>query len=387
MKVAFLDAEHAAFRTRVRDLLAAEILPHAPQWERDCRIPAEAWRALGDAGLLALDHRGSGFLMSAVFLEELGALGYAGIRAAVGVHAFMAASYLEMFGTDEQRAAFLEPMRRGESVAALALTEAGAGSDLRRLETRATAGPDGGFTVDGEKHYVANGTFADLIVTLAGTGRDGRDGAAGGLAGASLLLVDAADPGVARRPQPMLGWRSAGMCRLEFRGVVVPGDRLIGRRDRALLHLVRALDFERLVAGLLAVGGVRHCLDLLGRFARGHRVRDAQLSANQAVRHRLAELEAEYELVRHYAYHAAWLQSTGGLDTRTASIVKLRATELAVSAAQTCLQYHGARGYLDDSAAARLYRDAMAGTIAAGASELLRDLIFEDGEAARYAAR
>lgn len=384
MKVAFLDAEHAAFRTRTRDFLTAEILPHAPDWERDCCIPAKAWRALGDAGMLALDHRGSGFLMSAVFLEELGALGYAGIRAAVGVHAFMAASYLELFGTYEQREKFLAPMRRGESVAALALTEAASGSDLRRLQTRATQHPDGGFTVDGEKHYVANGTVADLIVTLVGTG---RDGAAGGLAGASLLLVDAADPGVARQPQPMLGWRSAGICRLEFRNAAVPGDRLVGRRDRALLHLVRALDFERLVAGLLAVGGVRHCLDLLGRFARGHRVRDAPLSANQAVRHRLAELETEYELVRHYAHHAAWLHSTGALDTRTASIVKLRATELAVSAAQTCLQYHGARGYLDESTAARLYRDAMGGTIAAGASELLRDLIFEDGEAARYTAR
>lgn len=384
MKTAFLDAGHAAFRKQTREFLAAEILPHAPDWERDGRVPAEGWRALGDAGLLALDHRGSGFLTSAVFLEELGALGYAGIRAAVGVHAFMASSYLDLFGTDEQRAAFLTPIRRGESVVALAVTEAQAGSDLRCLDTRAAPDLDGGFTVDGEKHYVANGSVADLVVTLA---RTGRDGAAGGLAGASLLLVDAVDPGVARTPQPMIGWRSAGVCRLEFHGVAVPGDRLLGRRDRALLHLVQALDFERLVAGLLAVGGVRHCLELLGRFAREHRVRAAPLNTNQAVRHRLAELDAEFELVRHFAYHAAWLQSIGALDTRTASIVKLRATELAVTAAQTCVQYHGARGYLDESTAARLYRDAMAGTIAAGASELLRDLIFEEGEAARLAAQ
>ena len=121
-----------------------------------------------------------------------------------------------------------------------------------------------------------------------------------------------------------------------------------------------------------------NCVGLVDRFVRGHRVKDAPLSANQAVRHRLADLHSDLDLIRHYAYHAAWQYSQGQLDTRTASILKLRATELAVAAAQTCVQYHGALGYLEDSPPARLLRDAAAGTIAGGASELMRELIFEE---------
>jgi len=362
------------FRAQVRADLAATVLPYADRWEALGRIPADGWRALGERGLLALDHAGQGFLRSAVLLEELGRTGYAGIRAAVGVHAYMARSYLELFGTPEQRDSYLPAARRGERIAALAISEDGAGTDLRHLATWARPDGGGGYRLDGAKSHVANGSAADFCITLVRT----REATAGrGLNGVSLLIVDTALPGLTREPLAMLGWRASDVCRLTFDGVTVPADRLLGRRDQALMLLMRALDFERLVAGLLAVGGVRYCLELLDGHVRRHQVRDAPLGANQAVRHRLAELTAEAELVRHYAYHAARLHSHGELDTRTASILKLRATELAVAAAQTCLQYHGARGYLDDSTAARLYRDAMAGTIAAGASELMRDMIFE----------
>jgi alkylation response protein AidB-like acyl-CoA dehydrogenase len=131
------------------------------------------------------------------------------------------------------------------------------------------------------------------------------------------------------------------------------------------------------VAGLLAVGGVRYTLRLLDTHVRTRHVQGVALGAHQSVRHRLAELYAEFDMVRRYAHHAAWLHAQGGLDTRTASVVKLRATELAVSAAQVCAQYHGALGYLEGTDVARVHRDATAGTIAAGASELLRDMIFE----------
>ena len=214
-----------------------------------------------------------------------------------------------------------------------------------------------------------------MFVTLVRTRQATSDR---GLTGASLVLVDGHSPGVTRRPEPMLGMRSADVCRIDFDRVHVPHDQLIGRQDRALMHLMKALTFERLVAGILAVGGVHSCLALVGAFVRERRVGGAPLAAKQAVRHRLADLGAEFELVRHYAYQAAWRHSQGDLDSGTASILKLRATELAVEAARVCVQYHGARGYAEGSAAARHYRDAMAGTIAAGASELMRDMIFED---------
>jgi acyl-CoA dehydrogenase len=354
-------------RDRVRAELARLVLPAAEEWERERRIPAAAWRALGDAGLLAPADPAA----AAVLLEELGRTGYAGVRAAVGVHAVMATTYLEMLGTPAQRRDWLEPARRGELVAALAISEADAGTDLSRLATRAEP-VDGGFVVTGEKHYVSNGSQAGFFVTLVRT----RDSTAGrGLAGVSLLVVPAGRPGVTRSPQPMLGWRSADVCRVSFDAVEVPAGALLGRPDRALLHLLPALDRERLAAGLLAVGGAGFCLDLLDRL-----VRDTPgLAAHQVVRHRLADLAAEHELVRTYAYAAVDRQRRGELDTRTASILKLRATELAAEAGRAVLQLSGARGQLADSVADRLYRDAAAGTVAAGPSELMRDLIYESG--------
>ncbi|MEV4441892.1 acyl-CoA dehydrogenase family protein [Streptomyces sp. NPDC049577] len=372
-----LTAEHEETRSRVRGVLGDVVLPQADAWERQGRVSAEGWRALGAHGLLDFAHDGEEFLHSAVLLEELGRTGYAGIRASVGVHAFMALSYVRMFGTAELRATLLPAAARGERIAALAISEPDAGSDLRHLSTRAEPlgdGGAGGFRVDGRKCHVANGSGAGFFVTLVKTRRTSGDR---GLSGASLLVIDADAPGVTRTPQPMTGWRSADVCRVDFDDVRVPANALVGRRDMALLHLMKALDFERLVAGLLAVGGVGYCLELLDGFVRRHRVKDVPLGSHQAVRHRVAELTGELELVRTYAYHAAQLHAQGRLDTRTASVLKLKATELAVSAAQACVQYHGARGYLEDAAAARLYRDAMAGTIAAGASELMRDMIYD----------
>lgn len=365
---------HEDFRTTVRSTLDKIVTPNAPKWEAQGHISESGWRELGDAGLLALPHTGADFLRSAVFLDELGNTGYAGIRASIGVHAYMASSYLRLFGDAEQKARWLPPGERGDKITALAITEPEAGTDLRHLATIADADGAGGYRLRGRKSFVANGSQAGYFIVLARTKATSTDR---GLPGASLLLVDADAPGITRRPQPMLGWRAADITEIEFDDVPVAAGQLIGKPERALLYLVRALDFERLVAGLLAVGGVRYCLRLLKEFARSHRIGDTPLGSYQAVRHRIADLDAQLELVHGYAYQAATRQSLGQLDTKSASVLKLTATELAVTAAQVCVQYHGARGYLDEATTSRLYRDAMAGTIAAGANELLRDHIFE----------
>jgi len=364
------------FREHVREALAEVVLPHADEWEAAGKIDSQGWRSLGDLGLLSLAHTGQEFMRSAVFLDELGRTGYGGIRAAIGVHAYMARSYLELFGSTEQRARYLPGIRDGQRIAALAITEENAGSDLRDLATRAEARADGSYLVNGSKCYVTNGSSAGFFVALV---RSASASPRPVLSHASLLLIDADLPGVTRREQPLLGWRSADVCTIEFAEVLVPAGRLLGRPNQALTQLMRALDFERLVAGLLAAGGVGHCLDLLRAFVRDHRIGGSPLSAKQAIRHQVADLDCEYELVRHYAMHAARQQSLGLLDTRTASVLKLKSTELAVTAAQRCLTCHGARGYQNDSAVSRLYRDAIAGTIAGGVSDLLRDLIYELG--------
>jgi acyl-CoA dehydrogenase len=367
--------DDSGFREYVRSRLAGIVLPNAERWEEEGKLGRQCWRALGEEGLLSLGHTGADFMRSAVYLEELGRTGYAGIRAAIAVHAYMALSYLELFGTEEQKSHYLDGARRGQRIAALAISEADAGSDLRNLATRAERCTGGGYRINGEKCHVTNGSQADFFVTLVRTGQASPNL----LAGASMVIIDADLRGVTREPQPMLGWRSADICTVRFADIPIPDNCMLGGQNQALGQLMKALDFERLVAGLLAVGGVGFCLELLRAFIQSHRIGSSAMSSNHALRQNIAELDSDFELVRQYAYHAAWRQSNGRLDARTASILKLKSTELAVKAAQKCLQYHGARGYQRGSVASRLYCDAIGGTIAGGASELLRDTIYELG--------
>lgn len=368
-----LTAAHEDFRAYVRNVLGEIVLPHAQVWEQQRHIPAQAWKALGERGLLSLPHHGLAFLESAVFCEELGRTGYAGVRAAIGVHAYMAASYLHQFGNDAQRRAYLEPAQRGEKVAALAITEPDGGSDLSHLTTRAHPSDDGapGYRLSGIKAHVANGVGADFAVTVALTSTRTT-----GLAGASVLIADLDGPGVQRQAQQPLGFRSCGLASFVFDRLLIPAGNLLGPPGRALRQVMHALDFERLIAGLLALGGASYTLELLASHARSHLVGETPLDSYQSVRHRLVDLSGQLALIRQFAYYAAWQHSHGQLDTLTASTLKQKATELELAAAQTCLHYHGAHGYHENSIPARLYRDAAATPITAGANELLKDLAF-----------
>lgn len=362
-------------RTRFRATLEEAVLPHADEWECARHIPTLGWQTLAASGLFEWPSSGPGFLNSAILLEELGRTGYAGVRAAVAVHAYMATFYIDRFGSPRQRAAYLPDVRAGRRVAALALSEPEAGTDLAGITTRAEPDGTGGYRVSGRKAFVTNGSRAGFYLCLARIRT--VEARPSSLAGCGLLLVDADAPGVTTVAESMVGWRAADVCEVTLDDVHVPAGHMVGKPGYTLSYLMAGLDFERLVAGLLAVGGAAHSLVVATSFVRGHHVNGSPLAANQAVRHTLADLASELAMVRTYAYFASVLHSQGLLDTGTASTLKLRATELAGSVARTCLQYHGARGYREGSVASRIYRDAAAGTITAGASELMRERIFE----------
>ena len=369
MAKAFLTEEEQSFALQVRSILHSHVLPEADAAEERGYLSSVVWRALAEHGLLELPRQGPGFLKSAVFLEELGGLGYAGLRAAIGVHAYMASAYIAWFGSDEQRRRYLPGVGRGEAIAALAITEEQAGSDLSQLQCQARA-TDEGFVVHGRKRWVANGSRASLIIMLVGSSTARHP-----LGGSSMLLIDANSPGISRSPQAMLGWRSGDICDLDFQQVKISRQDVLGRIGKGFLYLMQGLDFERLVAGFLALGGATHSIRVLTRFLGQRHVKCAPLSTYQSIRHRLADLLGEQQMLRCFAYQLARQYSAGQIETRDACILKLRSTELAREAALACTQYHGAQGYLRDSVVSRLCRDALAGTIAGGASEVMRDMI------------
>jgi acyl-CoA dehydrogenase len=347
-------------------------------WERRCAVPAEVWHELGRLGLLGLDYprrlggAGAPLSHSVAFLTELGRTGYAGFRTAVAVHAYMANRYLGEYADPSLQREYLTPALAGHRVAGLAISEPDAGSDLAGLATRAVRdGSD--YLLTGTKTMVVNGSCADYFVLACRTGET-RAGAAG----LSLLLVDADSPGLTVTPQRTLGWRSAAIAELRLAEVRVPGQRVIGRAGGGFLLLMYALQYERLAAAALALGGTEYCLQILVDRVRSRTVRGQRLADFQVVRHRIAALATELAAARELVARAGRAFGSNRLPVTECSMAKVYATELASRAADACLQLSGAAGYLDDAAAARLLRDSRAATLAAGPTEVLYDLVAEE---------
>ena len=262
----YFTAEHEGFRRSVRTFLQKEIAPYAPDWERRREMPRSAWLAFAAEGLLGLNHPRSvggaerDFFHSVVFLEELGRSGFGGVRFAVALHSYMATSYLAASGSPDLQRRYLAPAVAAGKIAALAITEPQAGSDLTRLA--ATAREDGDhLIVDGEKRFIVNGCFADFFVTAVRT-----QGPAGpsGHSNLSLCVIDRDRDGVHVVPNDCISWRASGMADLSFRGVRVPAANLIGRRNSGFTQIMKNMQLERLAAGITAVGDAAHCLDLPG---------------------------------------------------------------------------------------------------------------------------
>ncbi len=359
--------------------MSALVGPAAEEWERDRHIPRRLWAELAGHQLLGLAHPSSvggtdrDIFSSIVLLEELGRTGYGGLRAAVAVHCYMATHYLARAGNDELKARYLSPAIGGEMVAALAVTEPGAGSDLSRLSTTAERKGDH-FVVTGRKTMVTNGTTANFYVTAVRTTPSVAAGGPG-VTGVSLLVVDADLPGITASRLETMGWRCADTAEVAFDAVRVPVDRLIGRLDSGFYYLMRGFQLERLVAAAMALGGADGCIGLIRRQLVDRQVFAGRLGDLQAVRHRLADLVTELEASRQLVYHAAWCYQSGRLPVAECSMAKLHVTELACRIADAGLQLHGGEGYLDRSAISRYYRDARAATMAAGPSEVMRDIV------------
>ena len=378
MKAIYFAEEHEAFRANVRAFLETSLLPHLPEWEHARAIPKSAWRLMGEEGYLGLAHReiyggrDSDIFTSVVWLEEVARLGYGGLRSAVAMQSYMATRYLHSYASRDLNERYLTKAISGDMVAGLAATEPSAGSDLRALRSQVV--PVGeAYRLSGQKAFIANGTFADFFIVparLAG-GSDGRQGADD----ISLFLVESTWPGVTVKAQNLASWKCAGMATIEFRNVEVPAENLIGAPGKGFSYLMHTFQFERLIAGIIALGGAEHSLQHLTGFLTERKAFGKPLGDQQVIRHRLAEMAMRVEAVRQLVYHAAWVFQSDDWAIKECSMAKLAAGDLSLRLAQEAVQLHGAAGCMDDSETIRNLNDASGMTIAAGTSEIMREII------------
>ncbi|MGB2857097.1 MAG: acyl-CoA dehydrogenase family protein [Candidatus Microthrix parvicella] len=382
--ITFTD-EHELFRSTVRGFVETDINPHVDEWETAGTFSArELFTKMGALGLLGLEYDevvgggGADHLYTLILFEELGRSESMGIPMAIGVQTDMATPALAAFGSAELKQQYLVPAITGEAVAAIAVTEPDAGSDVAALTTRAVRDGDD-WIISGAKLYITNGTQADWLCALVRTSDEG------GSRGVSQIVIptDVAGFSVARKLDK-LGMRGSDTAELVFDEVRVPVANTIGEIGRGFPQQMQQFQNERLVASYQAVGAMEHALERTRDYLHQRQAFGAPLSANQYPQFTLAELTAEMEMVRSLNYRAAAAMIAGEDVTRLATIAKLTSARSLRRVADWCLQFHGGIGFMEETWTARFFRDARLWSIGGGADEvMLRQLARMDGYAPR----
>jgi acyl-CoA dehydrogenase len=363
--------EHALLREQVARFLAREVEPHAATWEAEGFVPRAVLKKLGAAGMLGLmaepAHGGAGAdaLTNLVFAEALSQSTYAGFVITVLVHTDMASPHLHHAGSAAQKARWMPAIVRGGCITAVAITEPAAGSDVAGIKTRAVR--DGGdWVIDGSKLFITNGVHADLLFVAARTGSGARE--------ISIFAVERGTPGLAvGRALEKTGWRCSDTAELHFDGCRVPAANLIGEEGRGFKAVMQNFQTERIALGAMAVGHCTQALRLALEHVKARQAFGATLWDKQAVRQKLAMLDAKTRAARQYLYHCAWRVTQGHDVVQDVSLLKALTGELVNEVTQGCQQLHGGMGYMVGTPIERLWRDARVLAIGGGATEVMLD--------------
>ena len=371
-----LNEDHRAFRDSVRRFVDAEINPNVDKWEAAGRAPLhELFPKAAALGLLGLEYdaayggEGADHSFQLVAAEEYGRMHAGGVGMAIGVQAMMATPSLHEFGSDELKQRFLAPAIAGTAVAAIAVTEPDTGSDVARLRTRAVRDGDD-WVINGRKLYITNGAQADWVCLLARTSDEG------GYRGMSQIVVPTDTPGFSvGRTFDKLGNRCSDTAELVLDEVRVPVANTIGEVGRGFQQQMRQFVTERMIAAYTTVGQCQYALDRTRAFVHERTVFGRPLASRQYVAFRLAELQAEVDLLRSYNLITCEALMAGEDITRLATVAKLKAGRLIREVADWCLQFHGGMGYMEETWTARMFRDTRLTSIGAGADEVMLQVL------------
>ncbi len=367
----FVTPEHELLREQVARFIAREVEPHGAAWEDAGFTPREVLRKMGAAGMLGLmhspDHGGAGAdaLTNLVFAEALSQSTFGGFIVTVLVHTDMASPHLQLAGTAAQQARWMPGITRGELITAVGITEPGAGSDVAGLRT--TARRDGHtWVLDGCKLFITNGVYGDLFFIAARTGEARH--------AISMFIVEKGTPGfTVGRALKKTGWLSSDTAELVFDDCRIPAANLLGEEHRGFQSVMKNFQTERIALGAMAVGHATQALRLTLDHLRTRQAFGAPLWDKQAIRQRIAMLDAKTRAARAYLYHCAWLVTQGRDVVQDVSMLKALTGELVNEVVQTCQQFHGGMGYMQGTAIERLWRDARILAIGGGATEVMLD--------------
>ncbi|MDB5948912.1 MAG: acyl-CoA dehydrogenase [Massilia sp.] len=370
----WMNPELEGFRDAVRRFVASEITPHQQRFKDQQHVDRALWNKGGEMGLLLADipeqYGGSGGSLAhqCVVFEELA---YAGDMAfGIHVHAIVA-HYLLNQGTDAQKRKYLPLLASGAMVGAIAMSEPGAGSDLKGIRTTAVAGP-GGYKVNGSKTFISNGYLADLILVVVKTD------AAAGARGVSLLLLETKDnPGFrVGRILEKVGQKGQDTCELFFDGAHVPLENVLGGVEgQGFAQLMTELPYERTILGVSGVAAIERALALTIAHTRERKAFGQALIEMQNTRFVLAEIKTEATIARIFIDRCIEDMIGGRMDAVRASMAKYWISDLQCKVIDQCVQLFGGYGYMLEYPIAQMYVDARVQRIYGGANEIMKEII------------
>ena len=364
--------ERTLLRDQVVRFVERDVDPVADAWERSGSVPRGMLKRLGELGWLGLmvpeTYGGAGVdaLTNFAFAEALSHSTYGGFVVTVLVHTDMASPHLVNAGTDAQKARWLPGIVSGDTLTAVAITEANAGSDVAHIRTTARRDGDD-YVLEGSKLFITNGVHADLYFVAARTAPLDT-----GSRGVSVFIVEKDTPGFSvGQVLDKAGWRSSDTAELVFDGCRVPAANLLGVENQGFRALMQNFQRERLALGAMALGNASRALGAALAHVRERRAFGGVLWQREAIRQKLAMLDARRQAVRAFAWHCAWLVDQNQDCVREISQLKALAGELANDVAYGCQQCFGGMGYIRETAIERLWRDARILAIGGGATEVM----------------
>ena len=369
-----LTDEQQLLRRSVRDFAETEIRPHVREWDEAQHFPAELIPALAALGLMGIQfpeaYGGSG--MSAIdyciCIEELARVDPA-VALSVAAHNGLCAAHIYLFGTEAQKQRWLVPLAKGEQIGAWGLTESTSGSDAASMRTTAVR-TDDGWVLNGSKTFITHGRVGQVMTVMAVTDE------AAGAKGISAFIVEHGTPGMrAGRKEDKLGMRASDTTEVLFDNCRIPADQRLGEEGQGFVNTMQVLDAGRIGMAALSVGLAQGAYEAALRYAQERKAFGKTISAFQAIQWKLADNATRIESARLLTYRAAYLRYRGARTTRESSMAKLYASEIAVKAADDCVQIHGGYGFVKDYPAEKFFRDVKLTTIGEGTSEIQRLVI------------
>ncbi|MGD9603166.1 MAG: acyl-CoA dehydrogenase family protein [Gammaproteobacteria bacterium] len=383
MPVRNFTEEQRLFRDTYRRFLAQEVQPHMPRWREEGIVDRAIFRRAGDLGFLMIwpdqKYGGTGdsdFRFEQIILEETA-------RAGCGewyntLHSRLVGPYFQRFGSEAQRERFLPKCVSGETILAVGMTEPGAGSDLSAIRTTAKDMGDH-FLLNGQKTYISNGINADVVIVAAKLhGAEKRHAMV-------LLVVERGMAGFERgRNLEKIGLHAQDTAELFFHDVRVPKENVLGEPGKGFHYLMEGLAEERLIAACGYLANGRYAFDLTRKFVMERQVFGKPLSEQQNTQFRMAEMDAELDMLQVFVDHCVAEHNAGRLTANMAAKAKMLGSEIEWRMADLGLQLHGGAGYMKEYEISRVFTDARMSRIYAGSSEIMRYIIGRDVFSDRY---